>query len=130
MQRGAIHSRERAKQLRDFSKMRWGNITPTDNDCMLDFKNKLTVIAESKIKGEELPYGQRLALERMCDDIQRCKPCYLLIVEHEVYNPEDDIDFAETIVAEYRYNGNKHFPKKPIKLKRAIDIILKKHEIN
>ena len=99
--RGKIQYRERAAQIRDFSKLRWGNITPTDIDAFIDFGNRVFVIIEAKLDGVELPRGQEIALERLCDN---CKvECFVLIVSHNT-PIGDDIDFANTLVTKYRTN--------------------------
>lgn len=64
--RGVIRNREHASQLRDFRRMRWGSITPTDLDVMLDFRGRLFVLVELKHRsGGRLSGGQRLCYERM-----------------------------------------------------------------
>jgi len=104
MDRGVIRNHEYAAQIRDFSGLRWGTITPTDIDGCIDWHNRLWVLLEFKHSGAELPFGQRLALERQCDDLQDCKPTLLVVASHEA-PPEQDIDAANAIVTEYRYKG-------------------------
>jgi len=38
--RGKIEHRDRARQIRDFSNLRYGNITPTDIDGLIEYQNK------------------------------------------------------------------------------------------
>ena len=121
--RGEIQYRERARQLRDFSGLRYGNITPTDSDGEIEYHNKAWVFMEAKLKGVELPYGQRLDLERKCDDLQKVKPTLLLICSHDT--PVDmDIDMASTVVSEYRYKGETRRPIKEVTAKEFIDWFL------
>ena len=49
--RGKIGNRRRALQIRDFTGLRWGNITPTDIDALIDFGDKVFVFIEVKKKG-------------------------------------------------------------------------------
>jgi len=107
-QRGQIVSRSRAKQIRDFSGLLFGNITPTDIDGLIEYHGKAYVFIEVKFNDAILPGGQRLALERLTDDLNRVKPTLLIIARHDVESPDDDIDVAIAIVAEYRYKGHKH----------------------
>jgi len=107
-QRGQIVSRSRAKQIRDFSGLLFGNITPTDIDGLIEYHGKAYVFIEVKLNDAILPDGQRLALERLTDDLHRVKPTLLIIARHDAVNPDDDIDVAIAIVAEYRYKGHKH----------------------
>ena len=95
--------REFATQIRNFSGLRWGNITPTDIDGCVDYHNKAWVLFELKYNGAELPFGQGLALERQCDDLQRVKPTLLIIASH-TNEPPADIDAENAIVVKYRYN--------------------------
>lgn len=99
---GKIRNRQYGTQLRDFSGLRFGNITPTDVDGLIEYKNWGYVLIETKYRDNELPDGQRLALERLCDDLQRIKPTLLIIASHET---NGDIDVAEISVAEYRFKG-------------------------
>jgi glycerophosphoryl diester phosphodiesterase len=100
--RGVIRNREYGTQVRDFSGLRFGKITPTDIDGLIEYQNKGYVFIETKYKDAKLPRGQELALERLCDDLQNTKPTLLIIASHET---EGDIDVAETIVARYRFKG-------------------------
>lgn len=99
-ERGVIRNRGYATQIRDFSGLRFGNITPTDVDGLIEYKGKGYVLIEIKYQGVQLPPGQRLALERLCDDLQRTKPTLLIIAVHD---SDGDIDVAKTLVAEYRF---------------------------
>lgn len=129
VKRGVIENRERAKQIRDFSKLRWGNITPTDGDCAVEFRDKLTIYVELKLINKTIPPGQKLFLERQNDDIEKSgKPCYTLIAEHNI-PIDEDIDVAECIVIKYRTkkewkkaSGNKN-------VKQVIDYLLNLHHI-
>lgn len=108
--RGKIYNEARAKQLRDFSGLKFNKITPTDIDGLLDFGNRLFVLIEAKYKDPKkedavaLPHGQRLALGRVCDAIADAKKIALvLIITHSV-PPSQVIDFAKCQVVEYRFN--------------------------
>ncbi len=98
--RGIIRNRQYGTQVRDFSGLRFENITPTDLDGLIEYKDRGYVLIETKYRNGELPDGQRLALERLCDDLQRIKPTLLIIASHET---DGDINVAETSVAEYRF---------------------------
>lgn len=107
-QRGEIVSRNRARQIRDFSGLLFGKITPTDIDGLIEYHGKAYIIIELKLGNAGLPDGQRLALERLADDLTRAsKPTLFIVAMHNVINPDDDIDVARAIVAEYRFKGHK-----------------------
>lgn len=63
-ERGVIKNRDRQRQIHDFSKLkRLRNITPTDIDGLIDYEGKHFIYLEGKVRGNDLFYGQRLALE-------------------------------------------------------------------
>ena len=49
----------------DFTGVQNGNIHPTDIDCVLEFDNDILILIETKKKGNNIPVGQRLLLERL-----------------------------------------------------------------
>jgi len=124
-ERGKIRNREWASQLRDYSGLRFGKITPTDIDGFLDFGNKIFVLIESKYGGFDLPYGQKLALERLCDSCQESgKETLLLIAAH---NDAGDINVSDLLVREYRFREKWRNPKSPISVRNAIERFLKQN---
>ena len=118
-QRGAIEHRDCASQIRDFTGLLFGNITPTDIDALIEYKNKAFIFIEAKYMDAKMPYGQRLALERLCNSLD--KPSMLLVTEHYT---KGDIDFANSTVREYYYKGKWLTPRTIIKLRGAIEIFL------
>jgi len=124
--RGEIQNRARAKQLRDFTGLKFGNITPTDIDGYVEFRDKLHVWMEAKLEGEPLLRGQRLALERACDAIAETgRESIVLVLDHST-PPEEDIPFAICRVREYRYCKEWHEPLRPITCREAICAMLDK----
>lgn len=123
--RGAIRNREYANQVKDYSGLLYGRITPTDLDGIIDFGNKAWVIIELKHLDADLPVGQRLAIERLTDIIwQSGRPALALVAIH---NTVEDIDVAMCKVVEYRYHG-KWKPAPNYKTVRgAIDGFLEKN---
>lgn len=105
-ERGVIRNRQFAQQLRDFSGLRFGNITPTDIDGFMDFGDRLFVILEGKHHGSQIQTGQRVALERLVDACH-CPPrrvAVALILDH-VETPDQDVDFGACLVRSMRWNG-------------------------
>lgn len=104
MNRGIITHKERARQLRDYSGLRYGAITPTDIDGLIEYKDKAYVIYEFKFGDVEITRGQMLAIERLCDDLQKYKMTIVIIARHN--QPVDkEIDAANAIVEKYRLQG-------------------------
>lgn len=120
-ERGVIRNREFAQQIRDFSGLRFGKITPTDIDAFLDFGDRLFVIIEGKHAGATLPHGQQLAIARLVDACH-CPPRRIataIIVDH--YG-SGDIDYAVCSVRAYRWAGVWRNPlRKRMQLREAVD---------
>jgi hypothetical protein len=125
--RGVIRNTEQAKRINDFSGLRFGKITPTDIDGFIDFQNKAFVLIETKYTGGHMPFGQRLAIERLIDIIDETGRKGLALVA-EYGNELGDIDCAKAVVTEYRYRGEWKIPRIPLNVKDAIDRFLK--EVN
>lgn len=89
--------------MRDYSGLRFRNITPTDIDGFVEYRNKAYIFLELKYGDAPLPPGQRLALERLCDDLQKRKPTLLIVATH--HSAHEDIDAARATIAEFRYKG-------------------------
>ena len=103
--RGVINNRERAKQIRDFSGLQYANkITPTDIDGMIEFGDKAFVFMELKFGNKDLPYGQRLALERLTDNMENAGKFSIAIIATHNADVYFDIDVAECYVTERRIN--------------------------
>ena len=63
-----IRNSKQTKQGIDFTGLQNGKIHPTDIDAVLEFDNKVLVLFEMKRKGNDIPTGQRLVLERVCNN--------------------------------------------------------------
>lgn len=125
--RGKIYNRERASQIKDYSGLRWGNITPTDIDGIIEWKDKCFIVFEAKRQGNDLPYGQKLALMRLIDNLS--KPAILFVANH---NAElgTDIDMANAIVEKYYWQGEWKQVKQHMLLREAIDGFIKSNGNN
>lgn len=109
--RGRIQNKERARQIIDFSGLRYGNITPTDIDGLIEYRDRAMIYIEMKHGDADVPHGQRLALERNVNNNRTAgKKAVLFICEHYVDDPMQDINAAETIVREIYYNGEYTYP--------------------
>lgn len=104
MVRGKIKNREQSSQIRDYSGLRWGTITPTDIDGFFEINNELFVFIEIKFEGRPMPFGQKLGLERLVDALQKDKKAILIVARHDS-PPEADIDAASREVVSYRFQG-------------------------
>ena len=122
-ERGKIRNEEFARQLKDFSGLRWGSITPTDIDCFVEFGGRLFIIVEAKHKNAKLSTGQRLGLERLCDaihDDKQGRQAVLFVVRHETASDEQ-VNYAETMILEYRFRRKWCTARNITSLKEGID---------
>ena len=107
---GQIEHEERAKQLRDFSGLRYGNITPTDFDGVIEYHDKGWIIIETKYEDAPVKRGQWLCLERLYNDLEKAgKPTLLIISKHYHHDVNEPIDLANSEVVSYKIKG-KWFP--------------------
>jgi hypothetical protein len=123
--RGKIRNREYAQQLKDFSGLRFGKITPTDIDGFMDFGNKVFVFIETKHGDAPLPVGQKLALERLCDASMDAKKASVVLVAH--HQTLGDIDVASLPVDLLRMNKKWRKPKKEMTVREAVEQFLQWH---
>ena len=109
-ERGVIRNRDFKTQVADMSGLKFGKITPTDLDAFMDFNNQLFVFVEAKHGESVMPYGQQLAIERLCDACHKPPHRYAVafVTSHE---SSGDIDFANTTVTKYRWDGKWQFPQ-------------------
>jgi hypothetical protein len=130
--RGLITNRPRAEQILDFRGLRYGLITPTNIDGVIDFGDKAFPFFEIKLEGTQLKSGQRLALARLVDSVSESgRESLGLVAEHRVFDPAQDVDAATCIVIEFRYKHQwRHVKDRIVTLREAIDGFLTKHGLN
>lgn len=122
--RGVIKNRQFANQVKDFSGLLYRKITPTDIDGLMDFGNKVFVLIELKYGDCEVKTGQKLAIERVVDNLQELgKPTIAIIARH---NSEGDIDVANCSVDQIRFE-KRWIPQRNPRVKLVIDKFLLKY---
>lgn len=101
----------------------YGKITPTDIDGLIEYRDKAYVIIEVKYGNKDVPYGQRLAIKRMVDDLSSDKTCVAIICEHEVHDTDKHVDVSNCKVREVYFGSEKKWrkPNLGITTKQAID---------
>lgn len=105
--RGVIQNRERARQIIDFSGVRYNNITPTDIDGFFEKANTAFVFYELKYGEAEMPRGQEAALTRLVDNLQIAgKKAVLFLGRHNVANTQDDVPAADVEITKIYFNGS------------------------
>lgn len=127
-----IHNLKKASQPIDFSGLNLnGRIYPTDIDGLIEVGNEEYIIFEVKYRGSEVPFGQRLALQRMTDDFRKAgKRAVAIVCEHSVKNYEIPVKAADCSVREMYFGLDSDWKQthKKITLKEAIDLFEKRKE--
>ncbi len=103
VERGQIQNRQRSTQVIDYSGLRYGKCTPTDIDGLIELAGNVFIFIEYKFGNADMPYGQRLALERVVDIMDTVKPSLLIHAQHFT-PPDQDIDGANAKVVKVRTN--------------------------
>lgn len=125
-ERGSIRNKDRYSQLHDFSGLRFGNITPTDIDGVIDFRNQHFVVIELKGIGAPFEYGQRVAIERfinVCDSSN--KKSIAILARHDT-SPEDLVDTSSCLVEKIYFNSEWKTRKGDETVKSLIDKFLRR----
>jgi hypothetical protein len=99
-----IRNKNQTKQPIDFSGIQNGNIYPTDIDGVLEFDNEALILFEVKRFNNDIPVGQRLVLERICDS-WKTKKSIVLFVNVNIKNDIDYIPLKDGYVTKYYING-------------------------
>ena len=89
-----IRNSNQVKQTIDFTGIESGKIHPTDIDVVLEFDNEVLILMEVKRKGNKIPTGQRLVLERIANSWHTDK-VVVLYVTHNFKNDNKDIPLKE-----------------------------------
>ena len=105
-ERGIYQFENRAKQLLRFDGDKYGNITPTDIDATIDYHGNTWVFHEAKMKGKDVPPGQKIYFEHFIEMLQQFnryrKPqehyhAIAIISEHEVFNSDKPIYLSKDL---------------------------------
>lgn len=121
------------KQLVDFKGLDIdGKIYPTDIDGLIEYKDSEYIIFEIKHGDAEMPYGQRLALQRMVDDFAKVgKQAVVFVCEHTVRDAKKPVVAARCKVREIYHGGSKGWitPEGEITIREAVDIFQRDQKI-
>lgn len=98
MNGNGFHHEEYARQLILFRGIESGTATPTDIDGFIEKGGRAFLFYEFKAGGAKVPYGQRLALERIVDACRDAhRKAAVFICRHENFDGSD-IEAADAIV--------------------------------
>lgn len=128
-ERGVYEHPNRGKQLLRFDGMRFlDSITPTDIDALIEVRNQIVVFFEAKLKDKEVPFGQKLALERLVRNAGRAgKHAIAIIGEHNVTDPSEDVFLKDLLVREVFTTEQMQWspPKRKLYAKEAADVYIR-----
>jgi hypothetical protein len=128
-ERGVYEHPNRGKQLLRFDGMRFlDSITPTDIDALIEVRNQIVVFFEAKLKDKEVPFGQKLALERLVKNAGMAgKHAIAIIGEHNVTDPSEDVFLKDLLVREVFTTERMQWrpPKRKLYAKEAADVYIR-----
>ena len=116
-----IRNRKHLGCFVNFNNMKFDKISPMDFDAFMEFSNKLFIFIETKYLDTKMPFGQQLALERLCDACQDAdKVSVVFITSHKDKTGDDNIDLGNSTVTKYRWEKKWHVPNLQITLHDAV----------
>ena len=110
-----IRNSKQVRQTIDFTGVQSGKIHPTDIDVVLEFNNQVLILMEVKRKGNIIPTGQRLVLERIANSWHTNKSV-VFYVTHDFKNDEKDIPLHKCNVESIYLNKKWKSAKQDINL--------------
>ena len=122
--RGVIHSEGRAKQLIYFKGLEYGDITPTDIDGIIEYRDKFWIVYEVKHNDAPFSKGQRLALERFIGNADKAdKYGIALVAEHNISDVSQPVYLTDCKVRMIYTTENKtwHKPETEMTVKEISD---------
>ena len=125
--RGSYEHANRARQLLRFDGLKYNNITPMDLDGLIEWHDRKRVLLEIKLNKTPVPYGERLALERMVKDFQRCgKESLAIIADHKVFDIKQDVKVEDCLVRELYHSREQEWrpPKRMMTVRMLLDSFL------
>lgn len=114
------------KTVFDFNGLKYERgLYPTDIDAFIDFGDEGSVIIEAKSNGADMPKGQKMALERLSDDIsstrRKRKASLLICCQYTSYTEEGTVLLDACEVVSYRSRCKWYEPKRLVTVKELID---------
>ena len=125
IEKSLIRSRNKVKQVIDFTGVQNGKLHPSDIDAVLEFDNEVLILMEVKYKFNKIPTGQRLLLERICDSWHTEKS---VKIEHDFDNDEVNIPLEKCIISGIYHNKTWTYYKEGKEFKSFINKMGEKWE--
>ena len=128
MAHGAYKDARRGKQLVLFDDLYYdSNVAPMDIDGMIEYHNRKRVFVEVKLKNTLVPYGERIAMERLVNDCALAgKEGIAIVADHNVFDKGQDIYMSECLVREIYHSKERKWrpPKRMMTVKTLVDAFL------
>lgn len=108
----------------------YGNITPSDIDFCIEYKDILFLFGELKHKKEtiDLSTGQKLMIERIIDNMNKPALFFICLFDENTMDDEGRVIWDICSVEKYRVKG-KWLEGKQFKAKKLCDAFIKKYEV-
>tara|TARA_R110000765_G_scaffold413412_1_gene513436 strand:+ start:1009 stop:1416 length:408 start_codon:yes stop_codon:yes gene_type:complete len=119
-----IRNSKQVTQAISFEGLQNKKIHPTDVDILLEVDNKFIIIGEVKKINNDIPFGQKKALERIIKRWEYGNYILLKIV-HDFNNDNSDIPASICKVEKYYYKEKWYDIKPEFKNKTLVEIINK-----
>jgi hypothetical protein len=100
----------------DFTGVQHGAVHPSDIDAVLEFDNDILILIEVKKRGNEIPLGQKLLLERISLSWRTKKSVVLKVEYEDIYPIDENIPLEACFVTEYFHRCRWTKTKNPYKL--------------
>jgi hypothetical protein len=85
----------------DFTGVQNGAIHPSDIDAVLEFDNDILILIEVKKRGNEIPIGQKMLLERICSSWRTKRSVVLKVEYDDIYDVNENIPLEACYVTQY-----------------------------
>jgi len=119
-----IKNRARKQQILSYAGCKWGKISFSDIDAIMEIRNKVYIVVEVKYLDAPVPTGQRILLEHLNQALAKAgKYCLTIVASHSVDDTAQDVDLATCQVKQIYING--HWINKSVSVKKLMDNYLR-----
>lgn len=126
---GEVWNKKYSLQVKNYSGLAYGkkkNQTPTDIDGFIEWNDKLFIFVEIKYKTTKMDRGQEVALERLCDALEKAgKIACVMVAISTTSADEGPIMVDKLLIGRYRQLGRWHTPLVPTTVREAFDVLRK-----
>jgi len=122
---GRIYHPVRARQLNSFTGLKFGTITPTDLDGLIDYHNERFAFLELKLRDAPVSDAQATAIIRVVDAIEVAKKrAAFFVAEHCEDDPTVDVPADRCLIRAIYTHQMWHQPPAEMTLRAGLDRFL------